>query len=111
MIATKESEAMVIEVQSTTLTASNSKEFKAALEPYLEAETNIVINLERVTFLDSSGLGIFLFCLKKLNQKGGDVKLCNVTKPVRVLFELVRLHQIIEVFNTKEEALASFAKK
>ncbi|AEV30029.1 anti-anti-sigma factor [Sphaerochaeta pleomorpha str. Grapes] len=109
MIATKEAEAMVIEVESTTLTAANAKEFKAALEPYLDAEMNIVINLNRVTFLDSSGLGIFLFCLKKLNQKGGDVKLCNVTKPVRVLFELVRLHQIIEVFNTKEEALASFS--
>ena len=111
MIVKKENEATVIEVESATLTAANSKEFKAALEPYLDTEMNIVINLSNVTFLDSSGLGIFLFCLKKLNQKGGDVKLCNVTKPVRVLFELVRLHQIIEVFNTEEEALASFTQK
>jgi anti-sigma B factor antagonist len=111
MIVKKEAEALVIEVESATLTAANAKEFKAAIEPHLDAEMNIVVDLSRVTFLDSSGLGIFLFCLKKLNQKGGDIKLCNVTKPVRVLFELVRLHQIIEVFNSKEEALASFAQK
>lgn len=108
MIATKEPQAMVIEVESTTLTASNAKDFKSRIEQYLDSEANLVLDLNRITFIDSSGLGVFLFCLKRLNQKGGDLKLCNVTKPVRVLFELVRLHQIIDVFNSKEEALAAF---
>ncbi len=108
MIATKEPQAMVLEIETTTLTAANAKDFKSDIEKYLNSETNIVMDLSRISFIDSSGLGVFLFCLKRLNQKGGDLKLCNITKPVRVLFELVRLHQIIEVFNSKEEALASF---
>ena len=100
---------MVLEVETTTLTAANAKDFKSSIEKYLDTETNIVLDLNRITFIDSSGLGVFLFCLKRLNQKGGDLKLCNITKPVRVLFELVRLHQIIDVCASTEESLAAFA--
>jgi len=111
MIVTKKDEATVIEIEVTTLTATNAKEFKVKLEKEIENETNILLDLNRITFIDSSGLGVFLSCLKTLNKKGGDLKICNITKSVRVLFELVRLHQIIEVFNSQEEALAAFAQK
>lgn len=108
MIISKKDKATIIEVEATTLTAANAKEFKASLEKEIESETNIILDLNRITFIDSSGLGVFLSCLKTLSKKGGDLKICNITKPVRVLFEMVRLHQVIEVFNSQEEALASF---
>ena len=105
----QEPQALVLLPEITTLTASNAKEFKAALEGHLENTKAMVIDLSSVTFIDSTGLGVLLFALKRLNQKDGELKLCNVTKPVRVLFELVRLHQIMEVYNSREEALASFS--
>ena len=111
MIVTKKDEATVLEVECTTLTATNAKEFKTKLEKEIEGEINILLDLNQITFIDSSGLGVFLSCLKTLNKKGGDLKICNITKSVRVLFELVRLHQIIEVFNSQEEALAAFSQK
>lgn len=104
---TKVPQAMIIEIETPTLNTGNVKEFKLEIQPYLESEKHVVLDLSNLTFVDSSGLGAFLFCLKRLNQHDGDLKLCNITKPVRVLFELVRLHQIIEVFNSQEEALAS----
>ena len=111
MIITKKEEATIIEVESTTLTAANAKEFKLNLEKEIENETHILLDLNRITFIDSSGLGVFLSCLKTLSKKNGDLKICNITKSVRVLFELVRLHQIIEVYNSQEEALAAFGKQ
>jgi anti-sigma B factor antagonist len=105
----KKPQATVIELTAATLNVNNVKEFKADMEPYLESETHIILDLNKLSFVDSSGLGSFLFCLKRLNQKGGDLKLCNVTKPVRILFEMVRFHQIIDIFNSQDEALASFA--
>lgn len=105
----QEPQALVLIPEITTLTAANAKEFKAALEGQLEETKTMVIDLSAVTFIDSTGLGVLLFALKRLNQKKGELKLCNVTKPVRVLFELVRLHQIMEVYNSREEALASFS--
>ena len=111
MIVTKKDEATVLEMEFTTLTAANAKDFKAKLEKAIDDETNVLLDLNRITFIDSSGLGVFLSCLKTLNKKGGDLKICNITKSVRVLFELVRLHQIIEVYNSQEEALAAFSQK
>ncbi|NBK25550.1 MAG: anti-sigma factor antagonist, partial [Spirochaetia bacterium] len=84
----QEPQALVLLPEITTLTASNAKEFKAALEGHLENTKAMVIDLSSVTFIDSTGLGVLLFALKRLNQKEGELKLCNVTKPVRVLFEL-----------------------
>ena len=100
---------MVIEFENPTLNAGNVKDFKHDIQPFLEKEDHILLDLSNLTFVDSSGLGAFLFCLKRINQKGGDFKLCNITKPVRVLFELVRLHQVIEVFESREEALATYS--
>ncbi|MDY0287615.1 MAG: STAS domain-containing protein [Sphaerochaeta sp.] len=108
MLVTKKDQVTILEIEFTMLTATNAKEFKAKLEKAIEHEKYILLDLNRVTFIDSSGLGVFLFCLKSLNQKGGDLKICNITKPVRVLFELVRLHQVIEVFNSQQEALQAF---
>jgi anti-anti-sigma regulatory factor len=38
------------------------------------------------------------------------MKLCNATRQVKDLFELVRLHKILDIFDTRDEAVASFAK-
>jgi len=38
-----------------------------------------------------------------------DLKLCGVTKPVRASFEIARMHRIIDILDTREEALAAFA--
>ena len=57
------------------LDASNSAEFKRDVAPLLEATTKLVFDLSRLRFVDSSGLGAFISCLRKLNAKGGDVKL------------------------------------
>jgi len=37
------------------------------------------------------------------------LKLCGVTKPVRASFEIARMHRIIDILDTREEALAAFA--
>ena len=41
--------------------------------------------------------------------KGGDLKLCAMSKQVRAVFELVRMHRIFEIYPTKEEAVRAFA--
>jgi len=64
--------------------------------------------LGRLRFVDSSGLGAFISCLRKLNAKGGDLKLCGMSKQVRAVFELVRMHRIFDIFGTRDEALRAF---
>jgi anti-sigma B factor antagonist len=64
--------------------------------------------MQHVQFVDSAGIGAIISCLKTLSANGGDLKLCNVAKPVRGLFELVRLHRLLDILNTKEEAVRAF---
>jgi len=91
------------------LDASNAADFKRDAAPLLEATTKLVFDLSRLRFVDSSGLGAFISCLRKLNAKGGDVKLCGLSKQVRAVFELVRMHRIFDIHGTREEAARAFA--
>ncbi len=98
----------VVVVPVEELDASNSVEFKRDISPVLEANTKVVFDLSKLRFMDSSGLGSFLSCLRKSNAKGGDLKLCGMSPRVRTVIELVRLHRIFDIYGTKEEAVRAF---
>ncbi len=98
----------VVEFQTETLDADNSKEFANTVQEILDGTSKVVFDLKDLSFIDSSGLGTILSCLRKLQEHGGDLKLCNMSKPVRAMFELVRMHRVVEIYNTKEEAVRSF---
>lgn len=90
------------------LDASNAGDFKRDIAPLLQANTRLVLDLSRLRFVDSSGLGAMLSCLRQLTAKSGDLKLCGMSKQVRALFELVRMHRIFDIYGTKEEAVKAF---
>jgi len=98
----------VVTVPGTTLDASSAKDFKAAIQPVLLPEAKVILDLSQLKFVDSSGLGAMLSSLRQLNGAGGDLKLCGMNKSIRSLFELVRMHRVFEIFNTREEAARSF---
>jgi anti-sigma B factor antagonist len=92
----------------TDLDASNSDEFKRDMAPVLESHARVIIDGSNLQFIDSSGLGALLSCLRKLSSKSGELKVCGLAKHVRAVFELVRLHHIIEIVATREDALRAF---
>ena len=64
--------------------------------------------LTKLEFVDSSGLGVFLSCMRKVTSADGNFKLAELNSTVRSLFELVRMHRVIEIYNTMDEAIAAF---
>ena len=99
---------MVVVLVATQLDASTAADFKHSVTPVLEAYSQIVFDLSQLGFVDSSGLGALLSCLRQLHARGGDLKLCGITKPVRALFELVRMHRVFHIFDTQDEAIRAF---
>ena len=91
------------------LDAGNAPEFKRDIAPALQANTKLVLDLSRLRFVDSSGLGAILSCLRLLSAKNGDLKLCGLSKQVRAAFELVRMHRVFAITATREEAVHAFA--
>jgi anti-sigma B factor antagonist len=104
----KRGDIAVVEVPVEELDAGNAPEFKRDMAPVLEANTRLVLDLSRLRFVDSSGLGAVLSCLRQLGAKNGDMKLCGMSKQVRGAFELVRMHRIFDISGTKEEAVQAF---
>ena len=103
-----ENGATVIDCQLENLDASNVRRFRDAIQPLLKDQTKIVLNMSQLKFVDSSGLGALISCLRDLNGRDGDLKLCEMTRSVRALFELMRMHRVFSIFETQDEAVASF---
>ena len=98
----------VVVLAGAQLDASTAAEFKHNVAPVLAAHSQLVFDLSQLGFVDSSGLGALLSCLRQVQARGGELKLCGMAKSVRALFELVRMHRIFHIFDTPEEAIQAF---
>jgi anti-sigma B factor antagonist len=98
----------VAQVCEETLSANNVADFKSEMAKILKPGSKVVLDMGKVKFVDSSGIGGLLSCVNNLSSSDSQLKLSNVTIQVRNLFELVRVHRFLNVFNTSEEAVRSF---
>ncbi len=73
-----------------------------------EAPANIVVDLSAVHFIDSTALAILVQGMKQAREKSGDIRLCGLQQPVRMVLELTRLDKVFEIFPSKNEALSGF---
>lgn len=98
----------IIALHGEQLDASNAEEFKRDIAPLLEDKTKVVFDMTALEFMDSAGLGAMLSCLRRLNSAGGDLKLFGMSKAVRAVVQITRMHRIFDIFDTKEDALQAF---
>jgi anti-sigma B factor antagonist len=106
----KVGDVTIVTVNEQQLDAGNADAFRRAIAPVLQDCRKLVLDLDQVQFMDSRGCGVILSCLKHVSKGGGDLKLCRVTEPVRVVFDLIRMPSICEIVNTREEAVEAFQK-
>ena len=91
------------------LDASTSSQLRASLlENIGESALKVVISLEGIRHIDSSGLSVFISLNKVLRKREGDLKLCALTPTVRSMFELTRLHRVFSLLADEEQAITSF---
>jgi len=95
----------IVSFPMDNLDASNVKAFREAINEVTGTREIVVFDMSTLSFVDSSGLGALLSCLRAMNGKNGQLRLFGMTKPVKALFELVRMHRIFTIYNTREEAL------
>jgi anti-sigma B factor antagonist len=69
----------------------------------------LVLSLQGIKFIDSSGFGVFLSVMKTAANSQGKLKICCISDEVMELFKLLQLHNVFEIFDTVEECVASFS--
>ena len=93
----------------TELDIDNHFIFLEAIDALLDAgQTNILVNLSNVSYIDSSGLGSIFDGYRKTIAKNGNLKLSNTNKDVKRVLEITKISKKIEIYDTEEEAVRSF---
>jgi anti-sigma B factor antagonist len=98
----------IARIEADYLDAGNAKEFKRDIMPMLEGKSCVILDMSRLKFIDSSGIGAIVSCLRQLNSSGGDLKLSGMLKSVRELSKLMNLHRLFDIYADKNEAIAAF---
>ena len=88
---------------------NSSPDIKKSFDKLISKKTpKIVINLARVTYVDSSGLATLVEVLKKMKAYGGRMRLVNLSAKIRSLFEITKLEKLFEIMSDEEEAISTF---
>jgi len=74
-----------------------------------EGKTDVVVDLSRVTFMDSTGIGVLLNALRRLTSLQGRLVLVCPTERVMRPFEVTGLVGHLKIFSTREAALGCLA--
>jgi anti-sigma B factor antagonist len=98
---------LVVNVEYDYLDANNISQFRDEIKTLLGEPNTTVFDLSSLQFIDSSGLGAFLFSMRMINAKGGSLALCALQPTVRSIFEQVRMNKVIDVYATRETAIAA----
>lgn len=70
-----------------------------------EHVTNIIMNLENVEYMSSSGFRAFIAILRKIKSLNGNFRICSIRPTVKRIFDVIELTSLFEIYNTEEEAL------
>ena len=74
-----------------------------------EGQQNVLLNLQDVSYIDSSGLGTLVSGFATLTSSGARLKLLNLTSRVKDLLLITKLYTVFDVFEDEAAAIASFA--
>lgn len=69
---------------------------------------NFIINMEQVEFMNSAGLGVLIISTKRLESNNRSLKITNLNEAVKKVIQILDAHEIINVYDTEDEALKSF---
>ena len=94
----------VIQPVAPSLDASNVASFREKMVPLLADGNRLVVDLEKIEFIDSAGIGALISCLRIAAERNAQLVLCGLSRPVKALFELMRMHRVFEIHADRESA-------
>ena len=87
------------------------QEFATELGALIATCPRLVLDLRRLLFIDSSGVGALVSALTTARKAGGDIKLANVPQQVQSVLEVARLDKLFATFPTVDDAVAAYSAR
>lgn len=103
------SNVLVVHVAEKRIDASKAPAFKDEMTKCIEGgQSQIVLDLSGVDFIDSSGLGAIVACLKRIGPRGS-LAVAGASGAVSRLFTLTRMDKVFALHPTVDSAVAQLS--
>jgi anti-sigma B factor antagonist len=103
--------ATVIYLQGSLMGGPDASSLNTKLHELVEGgKKNIVIDLDDVKFINSSGLGLLIGGVTALKNAGGSLKLANASQKILALIKITKLSSVFEIYESVQKAADSFSK-
>ena len=100
--------AVVLQLKGDVMGGPDGSKLHDALREIKEAgQSNVVIDLSKVRFMNSSGLGMLIGGLSTMRNAGGDLRLANATDRIQSLLVIAKLLTVFKHFASVDEAVES----
>jgi anti-anti-sigma factor len=96
----------IVKPLSKNIDVTVSTEFKSKFSDLFKNKDKLfIMDLGEVHFIDSSGLGVIISLFKSIKMENGHLVLCHINSPVLSLFEITRMNQVFDIFDTEKKAI------
>lgn len=103
-------DVVVIALQGEMVGGPDAAQLTDKLRELLESGKNhVILDMEHVDWMNSSGLGILIGGLTTVRNHGGDLKLLKLSNKLQELLRITKLRCVFDVFDNEDEAIGSFA--
>ncbi len=93
------------------LALEGNKQFRQRVAGAIDAGARrLIVNMARVKYMDSSGLGELISCYTTLQLVNGRIKLLHLSDRLQHLLVITKLNSVFETFDSEPAAVASFAR-
>ncbi len=100
---------VVIEFKGKIMGGPLAESFRDDLHKLIEAgKKEVIVDLGKVTFMNSSGLGLIIGGLTTMKNAGGDLKICQADKRIESLLMVTQLISVFDHYRTLDEAIKAY---
>lgn len=106
---TVKGEVLVVHLEGR-LDVSVANEVEEGLAELIDKQDyrKVLLNMEGIEYMSSSGFRACISTLRKLNAKEGSLKMSNIRPAVKRIFDVIELTTLFDIYPTEDEALAAF---
>ena len=106
-----DSEVMVLHLQGKIMGGPDHELFHSEIKTLIkEGYVDILLNLSKVNWINSTGLGVLVSAYHTLKKSGGRLKICEVSERIDNILNVTQLKLVFETYDSCQEAMASFKK-
>ncbi|ARA92903.1 MAG: anti-sigma factor antagonist [Bacteroidetes bacterium] len=104
--------AVVITLKGNVMGGPDGAKLHETLHELKEqGKKNVVVDLSKVKFMNSSGLGMLISGMTTMRNAGGDLRLANVADRIQSLLVITKLITVFKHYDSVEEAIESFQEE